>query len=78
MGRQRKRTVKIGNELYDATVFVIRSVNQDGSPGLVEHIRDDDRIDVSKLGNDEFLIAYVPRKMLKRPQRQEGGGSDAE
>jgi len=56
----------IGGRVYVPTVFVIRTKNEDGSPGLVEHVREDDRVQLSEEAETEVLVAYCPRDMVRR------------
>jgi hypothetical protein len=55
--------INVNNELYYATVFLIHTKHQDGTPALCKLMKDDSTIDLE--GGGEFMIAYVPGVMLK-------------
>ena len=56
----------LGDESYVPIVLLIHTKNPDGSPGLMKHIAEDATIELA--GGEEFMIAYAPEKMIRRPR----------
>lgn len=56
---------RIDGKIYTSVVLMVRTRNADGSPRLLEHLRDDDVANLS--GSDaenDFIIAWLPVKAL--------------
>lgn len=63
--------ISVAGEEYRATVMLINTRDPTGRPKLVTILHDDQEIEIA--GGEEFLIAYVSRKMLRKTK-----GPDAE
>ena len=63
--KTKPRTIWIGKEEYEASIFLVRQKNEDGSPALLEHIRDDDQAEIER-GENEFVVAYLKRGIARK------------
>ena len=57
--------IKIGDRTFRVVILLVRRRNDDQTPSLLEYIRPDDKLDVSK-GESEFVTAYFPIETLER------------
>lgn len=57
MKRKKLPRAIIGGEQYRPVVLIVRSKNADGSPAVLEHLREDDVADIAR-GDREFLVVY--------------------
>lgn len=55
--------VEIGSEKYRPAICIIRTKNKDGTPGLLEHLRANDKADLAQ--DTEFTVVYVPKETWK-------------
>ena len=64
--RSLKDVHRIGEKLYRPVVLMVRTRNGDGTPGLLEYVRDDDIANLT--GSDiesDFFVAFLPLKELE-------------
>jgi hypothetical protein len=64
--RSLKDVQRIGEKLYRPVVLMVRTRNGDGTPGLLEYVRDDDIANLT--GSDiesDFFVAFLPLKELE-------------
>ena len=55
--------ISIAGEEYKATVMLIHTKDEKGRPKLLTILHDEQKVELAV--GEEFLIAYVSRKMLK-------------
>lgn len=57
---------QIGDKVYKPAVLIVRLRNEDGTPSLMEHVRDDDHSDVDDPDKPpQYLVAYLPQEVAE-------------
>lgn len=65
--RSKPQIVKAGDEWYQLVVLLIHSKDARGRPKLATFIHDEETVDLA--GGEEFITAFVPKKMLEKEQK---------
>lgn len=60
---------RIGDKTYRPVVLIVRTRNEDGTPGLLEHLRDDDVAHLDK-GETDFVIVYMSVEAVATKKRK--------
>lgn len=62
--QERPQLVELGGKLFGLSLFIVRRKNADGTPSLLEYVREDDVVDMK--GQPEFLTGYLPVRLQSR------------
>lgn len=66
MIRRLRQNILAGNgEAYTLRVAAVRSKSANGAPRTIELISMDEKIDVTKPENREFVTVYVPKHVIE-------------
>lgn len=64
MSKKKPAGISVAGEEFEATVFLIHTKDEHGRPKLCTVLHEEQSIDIA--GGEEFLVAYVTRKMLRK------------
>lgn len=61
--KKRPNVIRIGKDDYVATVLMVMEDGPDGTPRVVEVMRDEEAVNLA--GGERFWVVYAPKAMRK-------------